>query len=61
MIDPYEQILYKMCNGDLSKAELIEGFDRDRCYRWLYYERVSEVNEMKAKIEELRTMQKNKR
>lgn len=59
-IDPYEQLLFELSAGDLSKVELIENLDRDRCYQWLFIKKTKEVNEMKIRIEEIKSLGNNR-
>jgi hypothetical protein len=41
-----------LTNGDLSKIEIIEKFDIEYFYQWLYLTRVKELNELRMRIAE---------
>lgn len=56
--DLTEKILFKLCQGDPSKASIIENEDVERCYNWHYKIRIKELNVMKIKIAELKEYQK---
>lgn len=48
-IDP---ILYKLCNGDLSKSQLIENMDFEYCIDWFYLTKIKELNDLKLRVAE---------
>lgn len=56
--EPIDRMLFNLSDGDLSKAALIETLDRDRCYEWVYFNMVRELNSMKVKIEEITKLKK---
>lgn len=56
--DPLFYLKYKLTNGDLSKTDLIEKYDIEYCYQWLYMTRVKELNEMRMRIAEWEKVRK---
>jgi hypothetical protein len=53
-----DYMLFKLSDGELSKAALIENMEIERCYDWLYLQKVRELNEMRERIEELEKIRK---
>ena len=53
-----DYLLYKLSDGDLSKAEVIENMEMERCYDWLYLQKIRELNEMRERIEEWEKIRK---
>ena len=53
-----DYLLYKLSDGDLSKAAVIENMEIERCYDWLYLQKIRELNEMRERIEEWEKIRK---
>jgi hypothetical protein len=53
-----DYILFKLSDGELSKAALIENMEIERCYDWLYLQNIRSLNEMRMRIDELEKIRK---
>jgi hypothetical protein len=51
-------IVYKLTDGDLSKSEIIENQEINKCMSYYYINRVKELNRMKYDIAEIERIRK---
>jgi hypothetical protein len=51
-LNDIDLVLFKLSEGDMSKAKIIENIPVEDCYNWFYLLRVRELNDMRIKIAE---------
>ncbi|MBW7888908.1 MAG: hypothetical protein H3C35_11230 [Bacteroidetes bacterium] len=51
-------MIFTLSEGDLAKATMIEETDIERCYNWMYLNRIKRLNEMKRSVAEIEKMKR---
>jgi hypothetical protein len=54
----FDYLLYKLSDGVLSKAAVIENMEIERCYDRLYLQKIRELNEIRERIEKWANIRK---
>lgn len=53
-----EYMIFVLSDGEIAQATVIEETDIERCYNWMYLNRIKRLNEMKRSVAELEKMKK---